>query len=190
MGEAKAFARVTHGAEDVLFAVWIPGCVQFAQDWMRRQLLQATFELVGDNFTELTSCPGDAPCQGLDCPIRLYPAPLVEVVSVKYLDVDGVEQTLPTTDYTVAVPAGEAVEAGFIYPANTLALGSREWPETLEGGHDTVRIRFRAGYGTAAAAIPAVIKNGMLAGLAELYARREAADWRGVVARELRSFRV
>lgn len=187
---AKAFARVTHAAEDGLFAVWVPGCVQFAQEWMRRQLLEATFELVGDGFEELTCCGGDVPRQGRECPIRLYPAPLVAVESVKYFDLDGIEQTLASTDYVVAKPAGPTADAGFIYPAPSPVKVPAEWPETLERGRETVHIRFRAGYGTQATAIPAGITNGLLAALAELYARREAADWRGVLARELRSFRL
>lgn len=185
---AKAFARVTHAAEDALFAVWVPGCVQFAQEWMRRQLLEATFELVGDGFGELTCCGGDVPRRGRECPIRLFPAPLVAVESVKYVDVDGVDQTLAPADYAVATPAGPTADAGFIYPVSPEPVP--EWPETLEHGRDTVRIRFRAGYGTDAAAIPEGIKNALGLALAELYARREASDWRAVLARELRGFRL
>jgi len=124
-GDVKPFARVTHSAEDALFPGFVQSAVTAAEGWMQRQLLEATFERVLDCFPA---------CQGA---IRLLPGPLIQVDSVKYKDVAGVEQTLVLdVDYTVIKPLGPKAEAGVVVPLV-------DWPATQVDVPDTVRVRFR-----------------------------------------------
>lgn len=184
--KAKAFARVTHAAEDALFGDWILAAVGWSQEWSRRQFLEAEFELIGDSFACLARETGGSAASGV---ILLHPGPLVEVLSVKYLDIEGVEQTLtPSTEYAVRIPKGPMAVAGSILPGPELS--NLEWPATQDETLDAVRIRFRAGYGTEAAKVPAEILSGLAAGVADRAVNRELSKWRDVIAGELVGFRL
>lgn len=67
---------------------------------------------------------------------ELAKAPLLAVISIKYTDDSGVEQTLPATDYTVD---------DFSEPALVIRPLSVSWPVLTERG-TRVRVRFMAGY--------------------------------------------
>ena len=171
-GDVKPFARVTHSAEDALFPGFVQSAVTAAEGWMQRQLLEATFERVLDCFPA---------CQGA---IRLLPGPLIQVDSVKYKDVAGVEQTLVLdVDYTVIKPLGPKAEAGVVVPLV-------DWPATQVDVPDTVRVRFTAGYGQEPAAIPPSILEALKKGAAEAWARREQADPLAAMVCDLEDFRL
>lgn len=85
---------------------------------------------------------------------------LQSVTSVKYYDVDGVEQTISSSNYTVA---GQRV-----VPVDTY-----DWPDVEPGRPLPITVRFVAGYGLAVA-VPAAIKAAILLILGDLYANREA----------------
>jgi len=171
-GDVKPFARVTHSAEDALFPGFVAAAVTAAEGWMQRQLLEATFERVLDCFPA---------CRGA---IRLLPAPLVQVASVKYRDVDGIEQTLVVdVDYAVIKPLGPKAEAGLVVPLV-------DWPATQVDVPDVVRVRFTAGYGALANAIPPAILEALKKGAAEVWARREQADPLAAMLCDLEDFRV
>ncbi len=156
--EAQAFARAPVGLEDDSWSGWIATAVQLAQEWTARQFLQATFE----------GCLKRFPCAGES--IVLLPAPLVEVVSVQYVDADLVVQTLAAEEYEVHAPAGPTAAPGSVWAST--------WPST--GRHPrAVRVRFQAGYGTTAPEVWAVVptlQHAVLKGAAEAYARREQDD--------------
>lgn len=131
--------------------------------WLGRALVEQTLELVLDRF----------PCGKIELP---YP-PLIDVVSVKYIDIDGEEQTLTAPsgspasggDYRVVADA----EPGYIEPAY-----GTSWPATR--GSAAVRIRFSAGYG-APDDVPNRIKEYMLHQIAYGYEYRESASMGQVV---------
>jgi uncharacterized phiE125 gp8 family phage protein len=97
-------------------------------------------------------------------PITLPFPPLIDLVSVKYIDADGVEQTLATDQYVVR--------------------GNRFWPAydvtfpTPRNEPEAVRIRYRAGYVQDAmadplvAALPAPIRAAVLLMTEDLYKNR------------------
>jgi len=72
--------------------------------------------------------------------IRVPLPPLQSVSSVKYIDGDGVEQTLAASEYQVI----NNVEPGLIVPAF-----GKTWP-TVRAQRQAVTVEFVAGYGTAA----------------------------------------
>ena len=129
------------------------------------QLLTATWELRLDNF----------PLSG--GPVYLPIAPAQELLSVKYLDTDGVEQTL--YDSTVSPAIDEGVlevdlksparpEAGQIYLAY-----NQSWPSP-RSEKNAVRIRFKAGFGASPADVPNGIKQWILIQAATMHENREA----------------
>lgn len=84
--------------------------------------------------------------------IMLERAPLISVESVKYLDSDGVQQTLSTDSYRVILGGND--QYGFIELKD-----GEDWPD-LERRSDAIEIAFTAGYGaTAASVCPLVIQG-------------------------------
>ena len=80
---------------------------------------------------------------------RLPKPPLLSIVSVKYDDPAGVEQTLSSAKYTF----DNYSKPGFIMPAY-----GATWPDTLEGAN-AVRVRYTAGYGPDATYVPERVKE-------------------------------
>lgn len=85
--------------------------------------------------------------------IALPKGPLQSITSITYVDVNGVTQTLPESAYQV----DSADERGGISPA----CGQR-WPATRQQ-RSAVTVRYVAGFGAAAADVPAGIRDWMLA---------------------------
>lgn len=87
---------------------------------------------------------------------------LLTVVSVKYLDTSGVEQTLDGSLYYVQTEA----TSGWLLPA-----ADTTWPDTDDTAN-AVRVRFTCGYG-AASDVPATLKTWIKLRAATLYKFRE-----------------
>ena len=115
-----------------------------------RCLMTQTWELVMDQF------PG--------CEIRVPLPPLQSITSVKYDDLDGVEQTIASSNYIVDNVAKN--KPGWIVP-----IAAYAWPATLDRING-VRVRFVAGYGNAAQ-IPTPIIHAMYLWIGHLYGNRE-----------------
>jgi len=148
---AKAHCRVTNSAEDTLLTHYIEAArltVDGRAGVLGRALITQTWELVLDCF------PSEF--------IRLPLPPLQSVTSIKYLDPDGVEQTLDSARYLVdnaSQPGGVVVDAD-------------GWPATDDTAN-AVRIRFVAGYGATAASVPAPIRSAILLTVGDLYENRQ-----------------
>jgi uncharacterized phiE125 gp8 family phage protein len=103
----------------------------------------------------------EARCDTLTCGscIRLPFPPVIELVSVSYLDATGVEQMADLEDFEVM--------------GRDLVASGAEWP-WLGGStrREAVRIRYRAGYET----IPAPIKAAILLMVGDLYRNRETVS--------------
>ena len=138
LAEVKADLDVVVDSDDSQIAGYITAArasLDGKDGILGRALMPQTWELVFDSFP-----------QG---PINIPLPPLQSVVSVKYLDVLGVEQTVPTTDYVV----DPISEPGWIAPATV-------WP-TAYDSINTVRIRFVAGYADAAS-VPRPLRLAMM----------------------------
>jgi hypothetical protein len=97
--------------------------------------------------------------------------PVQSIESVKYLDIDGVEQTLtPVTDYKAAVEGD--LKLAFICPAY-----GKSWPDTRQEPQ-AVKVRFKAGWplsgDPAAPTTPEDLKSWLLIRVGDLYQHRES----------------
>lgn len=120
----------------------------------RRALITQTWEAVSGAF------PWSS-----DCPIELELPPLQSVISVKYIDIDGMEQTWDSNLYQVNTKST---------PGLILPVFGESYPETGDV-INAVTIEFVAGYGDQAEDIPSPLKHAMKLIIGELYVRREEA---------------
>lgn len=114
----------------------------------------------------------------------IYYPPLIEVLSVKYLDRDGIERTVSPDDYRVIGGAGAT---GIARLAPTYGTS---WP-SAQPSDDAIRILYRAGYPMVAgkSTVPAPIRQAILLSMRrlldlnrDLFLKREEVD--GVLNRE------
>lgn len=118
--------------------------------WLGRALLTQTWRLSLNRFP--------------DGEVLLPLPPLQEVLSVTYLDTDGVERTLAAgTDYRVGTEGRVAYVA---------AAHGKRWPRGREQG-GAVGITFRCGYGDEGSAVPALVRQYVKARLGFYYEHRE-----------------
>jgi uncharacterized phiE125 gp8 family phage protein len=134
LADAKDHLRIDadNTAFDAMIPAWIKAARESAEHILQRALVTQDWELVLDAF----------PCG----PIALAYPPVQQVISVKYLDTLGVEQTLAPAAYALDFEN----EPGWVHPA----LGT-SWPATL-ATVNALRVQFRCGFG-GAAAVPASI---------------------------------
>lgn len=151
---AKLHLRVDHSADDALITTMIVAARQQAEHELQRALVTQTWERVLDSFLDSAGAEAD---------IALGMPPVQSITSVKYIDPDGVEQTLGSTLYSLDADT----EPGFVLRAEDTS-----WPATLDTAN-AVRVRFACGYG-AAAAVPAAIVQWMLLQIGAMYRNREA----------------
>ena len=155
LAEAKLQCKVDADltADDALISALISAVREQAEHEIGGALITQTWERTLDAFP----AAGGA--------LELGMPPVQSLVSVKYLDAAGTEQTLVNTAYTLDAVAGP----GWVLPA-----AGTDWPAAGDYAN-AVRVRFVAGYGLAAA-VPAAVKAWMLLHIAEWYAQREAGS--------------
>ena len=144
LDEAKLHLRVDGTDEDALIQGLISAARESCEDRIEGAIPVTGWKLTLDAFPDA---------------IRLPRAPIASVESVKYLDADGVQQTLSALDYlvdTVSTP-------GYIVPAY-----GKAWPETREQ-INAVEVEYTAGSATT----PAALKAAILLMVGSLYAFRE-----------------
>lgn len=115
-----------------------------------RCLMTQTWELVMDQF----------PWSEMKIPLP----PLQSISSIKYDDLDGVEQTISSSSYIVDNVAKN--KPGWVVPVATYT-----WPATMDK-INAVRVRFVAGHGIATQ-IPAPIMQAMYLLIGHWYGSRE-----------------
>lgn len=126
----------------------IPTARQMVEEYTRRALLDQTWELQMDSFSETE--------------YSLEKTPVQSITSVMYYDADSVEQTLSSSVYTL----DESDE-----PNKIILAYDQSWP-TNRGFTNDVKIRFLAGYASAAL-VPGPLKSAMLLIIGHLYENRE-----------------
>lgn len=162
--EAKLAATAESTEYDSAFEdIWIPAAVDQAELRLGgRAIIEQKWRVTLDSFKQT---------------IRLPKSPLISVESIKYIDTDGILQTLANTEYQVKTDEVE----GLVYPAY-----GKAWPSVrCEPG--AIRIEFSAGFG-AAADVPASIKNWILMAVATWYRQREGIITGTIVAQLPRDF--
>ena len=162
--EAKLHLRVDFDEDDMLIASLITAARQAAETLTGRQLTTARWKQVLDCFPG-PSLMGVPAGQTFTLPghaILLAKAPVQSVVSINYLDMGSVNQTMSALTYTVDA----ACE-----PARITPVFGQIWPICLPQ-IGAVSVTFDAGYGTASQ-VPEGIKSWIKLRLGSLYAHRE-----------------
>lgn len=149
LAEAKAQCRIDGSDEDALIALMISAARRAAEIRSGRALVTQTWELALDAF----------PASAIELPMP----PVQSIVSIKYLDAAGVEQTIDAADYALDTYGSQR---HWVLPAQNVS-----WPDTLDAAN-AVKIRFTAGYG-AAADVPQDIKMWILLALGTMVKHRE-----------------
>ena len=149
LDEVKAHLRVEGDDEDTLIQAYAAAAmanIDGPDGWLGRAIGIQILEARCDTLT----------CG--DC-IRLPFPPVIELVSVSYLDATGVEQMTDLDEFEVM--------------GRDLVASGSSWP--WMGGstrREAVRIRYRAGYET----IPAPIKAAIMLMVGDLYRNRETVS--------------
>lgn len=145
LADAKAQLRID--ADDTAFdtqlAIWVAGITAEAEHATGRAFVNRSMRVTLDGFPDA---------------IRLS-APTSSVESIKFVDVDGQEQTLDPADYYV----DKVTEPGYVVPAS-----GRTWPATA-ARVNVVTVDYTAGYGADAMTVPAGARLYILARLAEMW---------------------
>ena len=160
LAEAKAHLRVLASDQDGLISVLVMAATAHLEGRngiLGRALVTQTWDMRIDCFPRRHAGR-----------IELPMPPLQSVTWIKYLDGEGVEQTLANTEYTV--DAQHMI--GRVRPAY-----GKQWPVALDD-EGAVRIRFVAGYG-AADVVPVPIKQAILLLVGHWWINREAVGQAG-----------
>lgn len=145
-----AAAPTTNTTEDPELVRAIESVRREAENLMGRALITQTWRLKMDTF----------PASG---EIVFPKPPLQSIDSVKYIDTDGVLQTMDSDEYVVDTSG----ELGRLY------LDWQEsWP-SIRLEPNAVRVEFVAGYGDARSDVPAQFRSWMLIRVGDHYANRE-----------------
>lgn len=152
IAEAKAQCRIDIADDDILLSGYITAARQYCELASRRAFVAATYDLYLNDWPV-----GDV--------IRLPRPPLLSVTGVYYTDEDGTEATFAASNYIVDTadePGQVALKSGASWPAVTL--------QAVNG----VRVRYVAGYGTSATAVPQQYQQAILLLVGHWYENREA----------------
>lgn len=153
LAEARAQARIDSTTDDPTLARYIVAAREMAEHELQRTLVVTTYELMLDAFPDGT----------LELPMGPIPAAsAMSVTSVKYTDAADVEQTVDPSAYTLD---------GYSNAPRLVPVAG--WP-TPKDAPNAVRIRYTSGHATPGT-VPPAVKQWILAHVAEMNERREAA---------------
>lgn len=103
--------------------------------------------------------------------IELPRVPALAITSVRYIDVDGVEQVISSVDYVL--------DNASDYEAWVVPVSGLSWP-TCANTPNAVKVTYQAGYGTAEQ-VPDDIKSAILLLVGHFYENREAVNVGSIV---------
>lgn len=150
LAEAKANLRVFGSDEDADITRMIRVARQMAEERLNRALMPQVLAFGADGF---------------GCALRVPRPPLREVDSIKYVDADGVEQTLTGTVYLLD---------DFVDPPTISAAYGSPWP-TTRTQPGAVVVQYQAGYADAAS-VPEPIRQWILLAINAFYEHRSAVS--------------
>jgi uncharacterized phiE125 gp8 family phage protein len=161
LAEAKDQARVPAAltADDTYIERLIRVARETVEYRTGRQLLTSTWDVYFDSFPEVLLIP--------------YP-PVQSVTTIKYLDSDGVQQTLSDTLYDEDLAS---------QPARITPAYNESWP-SIRTANNAVVVRCISGYGDAATDVPEQLRHAVALLVAHLYNVREPVTV-GAVAHEI-----
>ena len=176
VADAKLHLRIDTSAEDSLVSALIDAATAAIEAYTHRALITQTWRMSIDRFPY--PYPGNGswsvdplfiqqPAVGgwLAMPIYLPRPNLLAVSSITYLDLTGSQQTLSPSVYTVNTDE---------LPGTVSLSNGQSWPNALYL-RNSIQITYTAGFGPAAANIPAPIIHAAKLMIADFYTNREAA---------------
>jgi uncharacterized phiE125 gp8 family phage protein len=150
--EARDNMRGTSTAEDPIIFRLLQTARRHAEEVTGRRFVTQTREVSLDEF------PGDV--------FEMPDAPLRSIVSVKYLDENGTEQTLASTVYQVDLKSD---------PGRIALAHNQTWPTIRSYTFNPIVIRYTCGYGLSGS-VPAEIKQAILLMVGHWFEHREAVS--------------
>jgi uncharacterized phiE125 gp8 family phage protein len=139
LADAKLHLRVGFSTDDSLIGLWVSAARDYAENTTRKQLVTARWKQVmdafpgggsfGANFSRTNARPSNA--------IYLERGPALQVVSIQYLDLNGVTQTVSPSTYTVDLAAD---------PVRITPVFGQVWPVSVVPQIGAVWVTFDAGY--------------------------------------------
>lgn len=156
LAEAKTHLNAVGTDDDTYITALIVAAREAAETVTERVLMTQTWELALDTFPDA---------------LELIRVPVQSVTSITYDDADGVATVLGASAYSLDT----ADDAGFAY---IVPAYNTQWPVTQDA-INAVRVRFVAGYASAAA-VPQQVKQWMLLRIGLLYKHREDVVVTGV----------
>ena len=147
--DAKCQSRIDDEADDALIGAYIIASRRYLERVMCRSFVTTTWTMTMDFFPRIIETPR---------------SPLASVVSIKYDDENGDEQTLATSVYTVDTTRE---------PGRIVEASGESWP-SVDDEINAVRVEFTAGYGTPAT-VPETIKQAIRLLTAHYYENRESS---------------
>lgn len=146
LADVKSQLRIDGAAHDATLTAYIDAATRVAEHETGRRFITQTWEAVFDAF----------PCGAA---VELGLPPVQSIVSVKYLDAAGTEQTLSGAAYVLDADQ----LPGYVLPA-----ADADWPSTADSVN-AVRVRFLVGYGADATAVPANARVWITLAVAQLF---------------------
>lgn len=135
--DVKTRLSISDALDDDDINAFIQAAREQAESYMQKSIITQTVELALDRF------PAE---------IELPMGPIQSITSVKYIDTDGVEQTLDSGVYTIDDYS----------PVPWLLLtADSEWPDTYDAAN-AVKVRYVTGWGDAGTDVPEDIRTAML----------------------------
>lgn len=154
LAEARLQCRVTDTAEDSLLASYITAAREYCQHYTQRAIGSQTLEIALDGFP--------------DGAIELPMSPATAITSIKYIDTNGVEQTLAGSAYVLD---------DYSHLSWVIRAYGTEWPIT-QGVANALKLRYQAGTAT----VPGPIRAAMLLMIAHLFANREPVNIGNIIS--------
>lgn len=149
LDDALSHCKIEVSDDDALVLGWITAAREQAENLTARAFITQTWELSLDAFPST---------------IYLPRPPLQAVTWIKYIDSNGAQLTLATTEYKV-----DSVSE----PARIVPAYGKVWP-TIRPEINAVTVRFVCGYGEDSNAVPESIRNWMLLTVGSLSENRES----------------
>ena len=129
LGDLRDHLRLDDHSENPYLETLITAAREFLESRTWRAFITQTLQVKLDSFVES---------------IRLSKPPLQSVMSITYLDTDGITQTADTSIYTVDTSA---------QPGEVRLAYGQSWP-LVRGDHNCITIQYIAGYGDDPADVP------------------------------------
>lgn len=159
---AKTHARITVSTDDTYVDLLIAAATQAVENWTGRSLLHTVWTWTLPGWWARDE--------------HLPRGPLYTVTHIKYLDNDGVQQTLAADQYALMY-AGADKHPGLIVPAYGVAWPSHRYQE------NAIEVRYTAGYhASAAASVPQLLVHAVKLLIEHWYNNRQPVVTGTIVA--------